>query len=164
MKKFLTTLMSLLLLLALVGCNTPNMPTGTTVPTVTEPSPPETTLPEPAGTLKADLLQNVDPDKFGQTYQITIDAKGEKVALYTDGMIHDLLIEYGSMGLEDNAFTPEYTVFSAKSMSPDSLIIICTYFPDLLPNLRVQYTGAEGNITRFLFQSGKDGSILLTEN
>lgn len=164
MKKFLSALMSLLLLLALVGCNNPNPAADTTAPTVTEPTPSTTALPEPAGTLKADLLQNVDPAKFAQTYQMTIDAKGEKVALYTDGMIHDLLIEYGSMGPEDNTFTPEYTVFSAKSVSSDSLIIICTYFPDVLPNLRVQYTGAGGSITRFLFQSGKDGSILLTEN
>ncbi len=160
MKNAFCAAVTLALILVLAGCTAPTTPT---VP-VSTPSPTETAPARPTGTLKADLFKNIDPQKFEQKFHLTIDAQGEQAVLFTDGTIDDLQIDYGTMDLDSNRFTTEYTLFSAEHLDSDSLVVISTYFPDVLSNIRIQYTGADGAITRYLAQSGKDGSILLTEN
>ncbi|MBR0219742.1 MAG: hypothetical protein IJQ33_11115 [Clostridia bacterium] len=54
------------------------------------------------------------------------------------------------------------TVYSAAVLSPGDNLRVSCYFEDVMPNLRLRYTDAEGEAQCFfLFQSGRDGSLLL---
>lgn len=115
------------------------------------------------GTLSADHLDHVDADRFGRVIEAAVDAEGEQVALYTDDVLEDVVVEQGTMDPEGEVFTPEHELLRVKKLTSDMLLVIHTYFTDTVPTLRVQYTGANGPEWRYLFQSGKDGSILLLE-
>ena len=162
-------------LLLLAGCaaqppaETTQAPAETTkAPTETTQAPAEVTMPPetkaPAdGTLCAALLTEIDRTAFADTTEITLDAEGEAVALYAERRLRGVVLERGSWDENAVTFTPEEVLFTAPEMDGSLLVVVHTYFGDALPHLRVTYTGAEGEIQRYLFQSGEDGSILLVE-
>ena len=140
----------------------------TTAPTETTQAPLETTLPPatqaPAdGVLKAARAAEVDLSKLATPIELMLEENGERVALYVEGTIRGFVLERGSWDENAVQFTPEETLFLAQEMGDGAVLLLTTQFGDALPHLRVTYTGAEGEIQRYLFQSGEDGSILIIE-
>lgn len=153
MKKFICLLLSLLVMLTLFACSSASG--SSTVQSVPA---------QPSGTLLVSQADAIDPNGFDQVFTAMLDPDGEHIALHTDGLLQDFALEFGNMDDTGMVFQPEYTIFSAKQFTADTLICLNTYFSDTMPTLRVSFTGAEGSQVLYLFQSGKDGSILLTEN
>ena len=110
------------------------------------------------GTVEAVLAQDVDLDSFTQFAEAT---EGEQVVLYTDGMVTNVTLEYGSWDMDGVHFYPKATVFAANTLTPGDAIMLQTMFSDTMPHLRLRYTSGGEEYTYFLFQRGKDGSILL---
>ena len=172
MKKLIGMFICLLLL---AGCaaqppvETTQAPAETTqAPTETTQAPAEITLPPdtqaPAdGVLKAARAAEVDFGKLATPIELTLEEDGERVALYVEGRITGFVLERGSWDENAVQFTPEETLFLAQEMGNGAVLLFTTQVGDALPHLRVTYTGPEGEIQRYLFQSGEDGSILLVE-
>ncbi len=101
---------------------------------------------------------------YEQFYEVVIDEEGVAVLLTTDGLVYDFTLEYGSWDSDGIVFTPTSTVFAASSLSYCDGVVVRLYIPDVMPNLRLTYTTEEGTFQKYIFQSGKDGSILLLDN
>lgn len=115
------------------------------------------------GAVDAVLFGQTDPTQFEQFAEVIIDREGEAVLLHTEGLVFDVTIEYGQWNGEGTVFTPTVTVFAASNLTPYDGVLLQAYFPDVMPNLRLTYTTAEGVVQKYIFQSGKDGSILLVD-
>ncbi len=115
------------------------------------------------GTVEASLFSNTDPEQFDQFAEIILEKDGESVLLHTEGLVYDVFIEYGTWNMDGTIFSPTSTVFAASSLTPYDGILLQTYFPDVMPNLRLSYTTDSGIVQKYIFQSGKDGSILLLD-
>lgn len=115
------------------------------------------------GVVNACLAQDVDLDRFTQFAEVPLDPDGEQVVLYSDGLVTELKLEIGSWDMEGTMFIPASTVFAASSLTPGDAIMLSTMFSDTMPHIRMTYTSAGEEYTYFLFQSGKDGSILILD-
>ena len=93
---------------------------------------------------------------------VVIDADAEPVVLMPLRELKDFSLE--KIIWDGETFTPlsAEPLYTADALSPgDNLKIYC-FFPDILPDLSVVYTDAEGLAWCLnLFQSGRDGSLLL---
>lgn len=116
------------------------------------------------GTVEAVLAQDVDLDRFTQFAEATLETDGEQVVLYTEGMVTNLTLEIGEWNMDGTYFAPNATIFAANTLTPGDAILLQTMFSDTLPHLRLRYTSGGEEYTYFLFQSGKDGSIILMDD
>lgn len=116
------------------------------------------------GTVTAQLWNEADQTGFEQFYNVSIDDQGEAILLSTNGLVYDLTLEYSSWDMDGMVFYPSSTVFAASSLSYSDAVILHLYIPDVMSNMRLTYTTNEGVIQKYIFQSGKDGSILLLDN
>jgi hypothetical protein len=116
------------------------------------------------GVINGELFRESDISRFEQLYDVTIDDEGEIVLLSTTGLVYDLILEYGTWNAEGTQFIPTSTVFAASSLSYNEAVTVQLFIPDVMSNLRLTYTTDEGTTQKFIFQSGKDGSILLLDN
>lgn len=123
--------------------------------------PPETEY--PVGDVSVVRWNDAEIENFNQIAEINIDADGEAFLLYTENTVYDVRLEVGSWSPYGDSFFPEYTAFASRSLTPGDAIIARVYFPDVLPAMRLVYKcGAETKYF-FLAQSGKDGSIYLSD-
>lgn len=116
------------------------------------------------GAVNAALWGDANQPQFEQFYDVVIDDEGETILLSTNGLVYDLTLEYGSWSSDGTVFYPSATVFAASSLSFSEAVILHLYIPDVMSNMRLTYTTDEGTIQKYIFQSGKDGSILLLDN
>ena len=117
-----------------------------------------------AGVVSAQLLSQAQQTDFGQQYNISIDEEGEAILLSTNGLVYDVMLEYGSWSYDGTVFYPSNTVFAASNLSFSEAIVLRLFIPDVMPNMRLTYTTDEGTTQKYIFQSGEDGSILLLDN
>lgn len=61
---------------------------------------------------------------YEQLAELVLDAKGSKLALSTDGTLHDLRIDYGSWSEDGAVFSPTATVFAAEAITKNNALII----------------------------------------
>ena len=115
------------------------------------------------GAVQCQLANSVDISGYTQMAELVLDPSGEQVLLYADGAVRDVRIESGYWNSDATEFTPICTVFAANSLTPQDGIVVHTYIPDVLPNLRVSYLNGSETVSLYLFQSGKDGSVFLSE-
>ena len=116
---------------------------------------------KPHGTAQVCFADEVDKAAYKSMDEKIIDQGGDMVAIFTDGLLQNLVLEYGQMDMDGIQFTPEEKIFELPLLTDDHLLTVKTYFWDVNPTLRLSFNGAEGREEYFLFQSGKDGSILL---
>lgn len=97
-----------------------------------------------------------------QFIDVVYDEDAEPITLVPYRDMEAFSLEY--VEWDDDTFTVSRAtpLYVADPLSPgDNLNIFC-WFADVMPNLRIRYTDAEGNARCFLiFQSGRDGSLLL---
>lgn len=110
------------------------------------------------------VLRRVEADMsaFTQIAEVTIDDGGEMFLLYTDNTVYDVRLEVGSWDEDCTVFTPTYTAFAAKSLTPGDAVMGEAYFPDVVPILRLSYVSGTETVYFFIHQSGMDGSIYLS--
>ena len=123
--------------------------------------PPETSTAD--GTVCAIRFQDTDLTNFTQIAEVILDPAGETFFLYTEQMVYDARLEVGSWDETGTQFTPSYTAFVAHTLSPGDAAMIQAYFSDVMPTLRLTYLSGNESKCFYIHQSGKDGSIYLTE-
>lgn len=112
-----------------------------------------------SGTISAQLFGSAELDSFTQIAELTLDAGGEKILLYTDSSVQNVRIDVGFW--DDSRFYSSYTAFATYTLTPGDAVMVETYIPDGEPNLRLTYQTGDETVTVYISQSGKDGSILL---
>lgn len=96
---------------------------------------------------------------------IIIDEKGEQVLLTASSDIYNVKITSVYYIEESNTFEDLNQYFAASMFSKGDSILISTYIPDVMPNLKLSYTLPDGTTrNRYIFQSGMDGSLMLITN
>ena len=97
-----------------------------------------------------------------QFIDVVADEGAEPIVLLPLREMKDFALEKIIWDAEALAPLSVEPLYTADTLAPgDNLKIFC-YFTDALPDLRVVYTDAEGAAWRLnIFQSGRDGSLLL---
>ena len=113
------------------------------------------------GSIHAQRLSEVHLDEYTQIAEVTTDEGGEQILISSEGLIRDVQIQYGTWDETGTVFTVTATVFSTYTLSPGDGIMLETFIPDTMPNLKISYRSGSELITQYISQSGKDGSIIL---
>ena len=97
-----------------------------------------------------------------QFIDVVYDEDAEPITLVPYRDMKDFVLE--TLTWDGEAFTVSEALpfYAANPLSPGNNLNIYCYFADVLPNLRIRYTDADGEAKCFyIFQSGRDGSLLL---
>lgn len=115
------------------------------------------------GEISASRFQDTDRDSLTQIAEVILDRDGEMLFLYTDKKVDLVSLELGQWDQTGTVFAPTCAVFATQSLTPGDAVMVQTLIPDTLPTLRLTYVSGDETVTRFISQSGEDGSILLLE-
>lgn len=118
---------------------------------------------ETKGSIQALHFADADMSQYTQIAEVITDADGGMYLLYAQGAISDLYIESGSWNQDGTQFIPDCTIFASASLTPGDGVMVQSFIPDTMPRLRITYRSGEETVSLFLFESGKDGSVLLIE-
>ena len=168
MKRILTLLMAVSLLLCLAACGKPTGSTPEQTPQQTESSdPPDQTEP-PA--LEGEALSILPAEDAGLTeggydaYR-EADPMAEIVLLPTRSVtdFHYFIVGFREDG-EQLTLTREDDLYTADALSPDRPLLLAIPFVETLPNRGISYVDADGALRQYaIVESGKDGTIFLME-
>ena len=93
---------------------------------------------------------------------LMVDEDAEPIVLIPLREMREFALEYLEWSMDTVTPTVAMTLYTDAILSPGTNLRVSCYFADVLPNLRVRYTDADGAAQCFyLFQSGRDGSLLL---
>ncbi len=105
------------------------------------------------GMILADNGFTVDRDSLKLLDTVTVDAEGQSVVLSAEETVYDVRV-----------YTESRTLWQRNYLTSGEGVEVISYIPDATPNIAVSYWLADGTqIIRGIFQSGKDGSILLVD-
>lgn len=168
MKRILTLLMAVSLLLCLAACGKPTGSPPEQTPQQTESSdPPDQTEP-PA--LEGEALSTLPAEDAGLTEGGYVayreeDPMTEIVLLPTRSVMdfHYFIVGFREDG-ELLTLTREDDLYTADALSPDRPLLLAIPFVETLPNRGVSYVDADGALRQYaIVESGKDGTIFLME-
>ena len=92
-----------------------------------------------SGRIHAKRFEDMTNNEFSQFAEIVLSENEEKILLYTDDPVYDIRIESGTLSLDDDVFTPEYTIFSAYGLSSGNAIMVQANISNTQPTLRLRY-------------------------
>ncbi len=105
------------------------------------------------GMVLADAGDKIDPKTLDILDTVTVDPGMQSVILSAEETVYNVRI-----------YTFERTLWQRNYLTTGEGVEVISSIPDTLPNIGVYYQLADGTeITRGIFQSGKDGAIILTE-
>lgn len=117
-----------------------------------------------AGAVGAMLFDNADSNVFTQICEVTEFDGGERILLHSgSSAVSHVTLTYGTFDEGGIATIPNYTLFACSTLTPGDAILLETSIPDTIPNLLLSYVSGDESISKFITQSGKDGSILLID-
>ena len=120
-------------------------------------------LPAATGTVSVALAQDVDLEQYSQFAEAILNSEGERFVLYSDDLVSNVTLEQGIWSEDGSYFTPVATVFLAHTLCAGDAVIVQDQIPDTLPKLRLTYESKGEIISAYITQSGKDGSMILTD-
>ncbi len=115
------------------------------------------------GTMYGQLFSDAELFQYKQFAEAIQSDSGVEILLGTDGAVTDIRLEYGGWNKAGTEFAPTATIFACDGISADSAIVVQCDIPDVMPVLRLTYVSKGISYSRYITQSGKDGSIILTE-
>ena len=116
------------------------------------------------GNVSVELFNQTDIDRFTQTSELTLHPEGEQILLHSGNTaVSNVIIEYGAVSTEGTRFVPEATIFACATLTPGDAVLMNVSLSDVSPVLRITYRSGTQTITKYIFQSGEDGSIELID-
>ena len=161
-------LAALMLLFLLTACGPgPSVPEA--VPDTAAETTEETTdartsatkRPAEAGTLHAAPAASPDLPDFDRIREISVDREGEEVLLYSDGRLRNFMLARGTLDPDTGNFSLSRVLYTAKILDAGEALRFTVQLPDTVPDLRITFTGADGDARLFLTRSEEDGAVLL---
>ena len=168
MKRILTLLMAVSLLLCLAACGQPADHAPEQPPQQAEPSEPPAQTEPPA--LEGEALSVLPAEDAGLTeggydaYR-EADPMAEIVLLPTRSVTD---FHYFIVGFREDSelltLTREDDLYTADALSPGRPLLLAIPFVETIPNRGVSYVDADGALRQYaIVESGKDGTIFLME-
>lgn len=103
-------------------------------------------------------------DKGDKVAEFIINAEGENFCLAAEGTVYDVRV-YEALMSDGGYIGLEGCVYYRNVMSDGEYISVTRYIPDAYCNIIIVYNDADGVEHSYgVAQSGKDGSVFLTEN
>ena len=168
MKRILTLLMAVFLLLCLAACGKPTGSPPEQTPQQTESSDPPAQTEPPA--LEGEALSVLPAEDAGLT-EDGYDAYREEdpmaeIVLLPTRSVTDF--HYFAVGFREDGgqilLTREEDLYTADALSPDRPLLLALPFVETIPNRGVSYVDADGTLRQYaIAESGKDGAIFLME-
>lgn len=113
------------------------------------------------GTLTGEIRESAEGATF--VYDDGTNGAGACVVFTAPGAVEDVNIRTVTYLEYCNAFRPDGTVWYASSLSDGESVCVQTWIPDVMPNLSISWRDGEGEHTKLISQSGKDGSLVLMD-
>lgn len=105
------------------------------------------------GMILAEAGDNFNRDGISMVGTVTVDERAQSVILSAEETVYDVKL-----------YSSERMLWQRNYLTDGEAVELICYIPDAIPNIILEYRLANGTvITRGVFQSGKDGSILLVE-
>ncbi len=105
------------------------------------------------GMILADNGSTVDRGSLNILGTVTVDDGGQSVVLSAEETVYNVKV-----------YTESRTLWQRNYLTSGEGVEVISYIPDVSPNIAVYYELADGTqIVRGIFQSGRDGSILLVD-
>lgn len=93
---------------------------------------------------------------------VIVDEEAEPIVLLPLRDMKDAALEWVEWDESGLEAVGAKTLYAAELLSPGDNLRIYSYFSDMMPNLRIRYTDAEGaEMIWYLADSGMDGSLLI---
>lgn len=168
MKRVLTLLMAVSLLLWLAACGQPTDHTPEQPPQQAEPSEPPTQAASPAlegEALSVLLAEDAGLTEGGYDAYREEDPMAEIVLLPTRSVTD---FHYFAVGFREDGdqllLTREEDLYTADALSPGRPLLLAIPFVETIPNRGISYVDADGTLRQYaIVESGKDGTIFLME-
>lgn len=110
------------------------------------------------GMMLAQSGDSADTSELELLDTVTIDAGGQSVILTSEDTVYAVQLIFRNDDMTENL------LWYRSYMTTGEAVELLSYIPDVQPNVILRYTLADGTvIERGIFQSGEDGSIILTE-
>lgn len=113
--------------------------------------------------INAAKVDQIDFNSFDTTFNVQMDNGGEQIAIFTHTKLYQVMLSTGYWNAFDDQFHVEQILFAANRMTDQELLMVQTFIPDTLPNLKLTTNNGSEVETLYISQSGKDGSILLLD-
>ncbi len=124
------------------------------------PKEPPTYSPFSVNAARKDQIQT---NQFNQVLTVTCDENGDGVSLFAGATLYNVSVKMGHWTLT-NKFVDDKVLLAANRLTEKDLLLIYAQIPDVLPNLRLSASCGDGQTrSYYVFQSGKDGSIILID-
>ena len=162
MKRILTLLMAVSLLLCLAACGKPTGSTPEQPPQQAEPSEPPALEGEALSVLPA---EDASLAEGGYDAYREADPMAEIVLLPTRSVtdFHYFIVGFREGG-DQLTLTREDDLYTADALSPDRPLLLAIPFVETIPNRGISYVDADGALRQYaIVESGKDGTIFLME-
>lgn len=162
MKRILTLLMAVSLLLCLAACGKPTGSTPEQTPQQTESSEPPALEGEALSILPA---EDAGLTEGGYDAYREADPMAEIVLLPTRSVtdFHYFIVGFREGG-DQLTLTRDDDLYTADALSPDRPLLLAIPFVETIPNRGISYVDADGALRQYaIVESGKDGTIFLME-
>ena len=119
---------------------------------------------EADGTLTAELSESADAaGNATYVYDTGTGGLGACVTFTASGTVEDIELNAVTYLEYSNLYRVDGTLWYAELLSDGESVCVQTWIPDVMPNLAISWRDSEGEHTKYISQSGMDGSLILMD-
>lgn len=119
---------------------------------------------EADGTLTAELSESADAvGSAAYVYDTGTGGLGACVTFTASGTVEDVELNAVTYLEYSNLYRVDGTLWYAELLSDGESVCVQTWIPDVMPNLAISWRDSEGEHTKYISQSGMDGSLILMD-
>ena len=119
---------------------------------------------EADGTLTAELSESADTTGSATyIYDTGTGGLGACVTFTASGTVEDVELNAVTYLEYSNLYRVDGTLWYAELLSDGESVCVQTWIPDVMPNLAISWRDSEGEHTKYISQSGMDGSLILMD-
>lgn len=119
---------------------------------------------EADGTLTAELSESAGAaGSATYVYDTGTGGLGACVTFTASGTVEDVELNAVTYLEYSNLYRVDGTLWYAERLSDGESVCVQTWIPDVMPNLAVSWRDSEGEHTKYISQSGMDGSLILMD-
>ena len=119
---------------------------------------------EADGTLTGELSESADAaGNATYVYDTGTGGLGACVTFTASGTVEDIELNAVTYLEYSNLYRVDGTLWYAELLSDGESVCVQTWIPDVMPNLSLSWRDSEGEHTKYISQSGMDGSLILMD-
>jgi len=114
-------------------------------------------------TTSVKILSDYDISGY-KVLKLDLDSEGRTFAIVTDKTIYDVTLSSVTYDSDNEEFVVNRVLYKCSRLTNRELLEITADIPEVTPDLQVTYKLVDGStVTNYISESGKDGSLFLSE-